>query len=138
MLPADPSGVPHLQEQLPVEHGTPISGEEPVGAPSTGKRERKSSHKEAPKKIYFCAKQDCSHAFDAGEGRRPCYVQNGSFSKGQHKKACGGGYRWLEVRPCFLCPIARQRTGMLWRRWCCFPQRAVMMCCADGSSTVTN
>lgn len=92
----DPAGVPHLQEPQP-EQGTHIAGEELGQAPSTGKRERKSSHKEAPKKIYFCAKPDCSHAFEGGIGRRPCYVQNGSFSKGQHKKACGGGYRWLEV-----------------------------------------
>jgi hypothetical protein len=99
LLHADPTGVPHLQDpQQHAEHGTPLPGEEAVQAASTGKRERKSGHKEAPKKIYFCAKPDCSHAFEGSIGRRPCYVQNGSFSKGQHKKACGGGYRWLEVR----------------------------------------
>ena len=101
LLHADPTGVPHLQDpQQHAEHGTPLPGEEAVQAASTGKRERKSGHKEAPKKIYFCAKPDCSHAFEGSIGRRPCYVQNGSFSKGQHKKACGGGYRWLEVRSC--------------------------------------
>ena len=109
LLRADPTGVPHLQDpQQHAEHGTPLPGEEAVQAASTGKRERKSGHKEAPKKIYFCAKPDCSHAFEGSIGRRPCYVQNGSFSKGQHKKACGGGYRWLEVRLCLACFVRSQ------------------------------
>lgn len=90
--PAEPATSQPLQEHEAAEQPT----DQP--APSTGKRERKSAQKEAPKKIYFCAKANCQHSFEHGVGRRPCYVQNGSFSKGAHKRSCGGGYRWLEVR----------------------------------------
>ena len=95
---ADPQvAQPELQPQELPQH------QEQVPEAPQGKKRKSGATKEAPKKIYFCAKPGCGHSFEPNIGRRPCYVQNGSFSKGAHKRSCGGGYRWLEV--CCALPL---------------------------------